>query len=101
MTYVMSDIHGEYEKYLEMLKLIRFSDEDELFVLGDVLDRGPEPIKLIMDMMYIENYNVFKDIQLLFQTALVLLKADSTEAFRDEDGNKEYIFVEAKEEEIG
>ncbi|MBO5425445.1 MAG: sugar transferase [Lachnospiraceae bacterium] len=57
--------------------------------------------KLMMDMMYIENYNVFKDIQLLFQTALVLLKADSTEAFRDEDGNKEYIFVEAKEEEIG
>lgn len=51
MTYVMSDIHGEYEKYLQMLQLIKFSDEDELFVLGDVLDRGPEPIKLIMDMM--------------------------------------------------
>ena len=58
MTYVMSDIHGEYEKYLQMLKLIKFSDEDELFVLGDVLDRGPEPIKLIMDMMSREK-NVF------------------------------------------
>lgn len=38
MTYVMSDIHGEYKKYLQMLELIRFSDEDELFVLGDVVD---------------------------------------------------------------
>ena len=37
--------------------------------------------KLMMDMMYIENYSVFKDIQLLFQTAIVLLKSDSTEAF--------------------
>jgi len=57
--------------------------------------------KLMMDMMYIENYNVFKDIQLLFQTALVLLKADSTEAFSDDESNREYVFVEAKEEEIG
>ena len=32
-----------------------------------------------MDMMYIENYSVFKDVQLLFQTAIVLLKSDSTE----------------------
>ena len=41
MTYVMSDIHGEYEKYLKMLDLIGFRDEDELYVLGDVIDRGP------------------------------------------------------------
>lgn len=56
--------------------------------------------KLMMDMMYIENYNVFKDIQLLFQTAIVLLKSDSTEAFHDGEEKKEYIFVEAKEEEM-
>lgn len=38
--------------------------------------------KLILDLLYIENYSIFKDIQLLFQTVLVLLKADdSTEGF--------------------
>ncbi len=37
--------------------------------------------KLIMDMMYIEQFSVLKDIQLIFQTAIVLLKKDSTEAF--------------------
>ena len=48
--------------------------------------------KLMMDMLYIENYSVFKDIQLLFQTAIVLLKSDSTEAFhKDGEGNK-YVF---------
>lgn len=48
--------------------------------------------KLMMDMMYIEHYSVFKDIQLMFQTAIVLLKSDSTEAFHQEDDEKKYVF---------
>lgn len=57
MTYVMSDIHGEYTKYITMLKRIDFRDTDTLYVLGDVVDRGPEPIKILMDMM--NRANVF------------------------------------------
>ena len=34
--------------------------------------------KLIMDMMYIEQFSVLRDIQLILQTAVVLLKSDST-----------------------
>lgn len=58
--------------------------------------------KLMMDMMYIENYSVFKDIQLLFQTAIVLLKSDSTEAFKKCGAGQEYKFVpfEKENEEI-
>lgn len=37
--------------------------------------------KLMMDLLYIEKYSIWKDIQLLFQTAIVFLKADSTEGF--------------------
>lgn len=48
--YVISDIHGEYEKFLNMLDVIRFQDEDLLFVLGDLVDRGPEPMKLLLDL---------------------------------------------------
>ncbi|MBE6656850.1 MAG: fructose-bisphosphatase class III [Ruminococcaceae bacterium] len=50
MTYVMSDIHGHYEKYLAMLEKIAFSEDDTLYVLGDVLDRGPKPTELLYDM---------------------------------------------------
>ena len=40
--------------------------------------------KLMLDLMYIENYSLIKDIQLLFQTVLVVFKAEeSTEAFGD------------------
>lgn len=51
MHYVMSDIHGDYEKYIEMLEGIDFSEEDSLFVLGDIIDRGPHGIKILQDMM--------------------------------------------------
>ena len=40
--------------------------------------------KLILDLMYIEEYSFWLDIKLLFQTAIVLLKRDSTEAFHRE-----------------
>lgn len=42
--------------------------------------------KLMMDLMYIENYSFLKDIKLIMMTAIVLLKKDSTEAF---DNHKE------------
>lgn len=57
MNYVISDIHGYYEEYLELLKQIRFKDSDNLYVLGDIVDVGPEPIKLLQDMMF--RVNVF------------------------------------------
>lgn len=31
MHYVISDLHGEYEKYKKMLSLINFKDEDVLY----------------------------------------------------------------------
>ncbi|MDE6777099.1 MAG: fructose-bisphosphatase class III [Oscillospiraceae bacterium] len=51
MHYVMSDIHGKYEKYLQMLELIQFSEQDKLFILGDIADRGEKPVEIYQDMM--------------------------------------------------
>ena len=51
----MSDIHGCYEEYCKALELIDFSSEDTLYVLGDVVDRGKEPIKILQDMMMRDN----------------------------------------------
>lgn len=51
MQYIIADIHGCYSEYLELLDKIGFDDEDELFILGDSMDRGPEPIKVIQDLM--------------------------------------------------
>ena len=50
-TYVMSDLHGNYRAYKAMLEKINFNREDMLYILGDILDRGPNPIKIILDLM--------------------------------------------------
>lgn len=44
--YVISDIHGEYDLFMKMLEKIKFQDTDTLYILGDILDRGPNPIHL-------------------------------------------------------
>ena len=41
--------------------------------------------KLILDLMYIENYSIWKDIKLILQTLIVFFKSDSTEAFEEMD----------------
>lgn len=55
MIYVMSDLHGCYQEYLKALEVIGFNDNDQLYVLGDIVDRGKEPIKLLQDMMMRSN----------------------------------------------
>lgn len=58
MTYIMSDLHGMYNTYLAMLQKIHFQDTDKLYILGDILDRGPNPIKIILDILKRSNVEV-------------------------------------------
>lgn len=80
MTYVMSDIHGEYDKFIKMLDLIGFSDNDTLFILGDIVDRGAKPIELLLDIM--ARPNVFATMgnhELLALDVLYQLDVEITE----------------------
>lgn len=58
MTYVMSDIHGNFEKYESMLKLINLSDGDDLYVIGDAIDRGKDGIRVLRDIMQRPNVHM-------------------------------------------
>ena len=51
MHYVMSDIHGQYNKYLNILEQISMSGEDKLYIIGDVIDRGPDVANLLLDVL--------------------------------------------------
>lgn len=55
MNYAISDIHGCFDEFMEMLEKIKFSEKDTLYVLGDVFDRGPEPIKTLKYIMKHKN----------------------------------------------
>lgn len=51
MVYTISDVHGHYNKYSEMLEKINFSDKDTLYILGDVIDRGNDGIRILLDIL--------------------------------------------------
>lgn len=54
-VFVTTDIHGEYDMFIELLNKINLSDDDTLYILGDYVDRGPEPIKVIQKIMSMSN----------------------------------------------
>ena len=49
MIYVMSDIHGCDARYRNILKQIRLKADDHLYILGDVIDRGPNGLGILRD----------------------------------------------------
>ena len=54
-TYIISDIHGQYDMFMELIDKIKLKENDTLYILGDVLDRGPHPIKTLMKLMEMPN----------------------------------------------
>lgn len=55
--------------------------------------------KLILDLMYIEEYSFWLDLKLLLQTFIVLLKRDSTEAFHENEVIMELEEYQSNDEE--
>lgn len=55
MIYAVSDLHGCYDKYRKLLE--RLTSDDSLYILGDIVDRGSEGMKILLDL--INQKNVF------------------------------------------
>jgi serine/threonine protein phosphatase 1 len=54
-TYIMSDIHGNSERFNSVMKQIQLQLEDKLYVLGDVIDRYPDGIRILRKLMAMPN----------------------------------------------
>ena len=68
----MSDLHGCYDKYQMMLEEIKFDDKkDKLIILGDVLDRGKNPLCIIKDIMQRENVELLMGNHELFALSVM------------------------------
>lgn len=56
MIYVCSDLHGySLEKFKIFLAKADFSDNDFLYILGDVIDRGTDGVKILKWLMSMPN----------------------------------------------
>ena len=58
MHYCMSDLHGHLEAFGAMLQKIRFSPEDTLYILGDVIDRGNDGVPLLQELLKMPNVHL-------------------------------------------
>ena len=59
MIYVTSDLHGyPFEKFKALLNKAGFSNEDFCFVLGDVIDRGDDGIRILRWLMNQPNFEL-------------------------------------------
>ena len=55
MTYVIYDIHGNLRLYREIMEQINLQPEDTIYVLGDVIDRHPDGITILEELMAMPN----------------------------------------------
>ena len=55
MHYVLSDIHGNSAAFDTILSMINLTDDDQLYILGDVIDRGPDGIELLQRIRMMKN----------------------------------------------
>ena len=58
MHYAVSDIGGRWDKYEALLERIAFREEDELWVLGNVIGHGPEGLRILHDLSLRPNAHI-------------------------------------------
>ena len=46
-TYVFSDVHGHHRTLERLLEQVSPAAEDEVWVIGDMVDRGPDPVSVL------------------------------------------------------
>ena len=67
MRYCVSDIHGEYELFNQLLIKIKFSSTDVMYICGDVIDKGEQSIRLARTIASMKNvYCIIGNHELAF-----------------------------------
>lgn len=79
MIYVISDIHGNIKRFNSVMEQINLKTDDTLYVLGDVIDRFPDGIKILRKLMNMDNVKM-----LLGNHEYMMLKALDTEGENQE-----------------
>ena len=58
--FVISDLHGQFVLLQLLLEKIHFNDNDELYILGDIMDRGPNSIDIYYFVRSMKNIHLIK-----------------------------------------
>ena len=90
MIYVTSDIHGCYEKYLRLIQRPELKEDDTLYILGDLVDRGDGGIEIIKDVIKRKNVVCLRGNH--DHSALIFLKMFAVQDRGTEDDRLKAVF---------
>ncbi len=54
-TYIISDIHGEYDLFCRLMEKVGFSDEDTIISCGDMIEKGEHSVRLAKLLFSMKN----------------------------------------------
>ena len=57
-TYVFSDVHGHHKTLERLLERVAPADEDDIWILGDMVDRGPDPVAVMQTCRNLPNAHI-------------------------------------------
>ena len=85
MTYVMSDIHGDSVRFERIMKQINLQPNDTLYILGDVIDRNPDGIRILRKIMKMPNVKMLLgNHEYMMMDALVYPPGDKVDKWERE-----------------
>ncbi len=92
--FVIADIHGCYLEYKHLLEKINLSSEDTVIILGDCIDRGEEPIKVLKDIMNRPNFiHILGNHEIMMMTAIrPLMQEITNESVHSLEGKDDLYF---------
>ena len=60
MIYIMSDLHGEYKLFVALMRKIKFTNKDKLYICGDVIEKGDKSVKLMKTLASLPNVYIIR-----------------------------------------
>lgn len=75
-TYFVSDIHGQYQAFQKALQDASFSPSqgDKLYVIGDMIDRGPQSKDVLLSLL---------ELRQQYPQQVILIKGNHEQMFED------------------
>ena len=89
MTYICSNIRGDFPRFLELLKNIKFSDDDIMYIVGDTIDFHEQSMPLIRDLSV--RSNVYPVMGAHERLALSMLKGFDSMLKNGKKPDSDYI----------
>lgn len=91
MTYVCSDIHGNFDRYNKAVS--KLNEDDELIILGDVIDRGKYGIEILQDIMKRDNVHLIMGNHefMMLDVLMELMNSSSTDNFKNSESLKLWL----------